>query len=273
MRGRAERLARVIKAVSPDIACLQEIFPPFSGGSVGALLDSLLPLPEGAHWQTHQVHDNVIASRFPILARAGHTDDYGTGTPRGEAIATLGITTPLGPRQIIAVCTHFQSGGGNENVRARERHAAYIARWLRTSLHLVGADTVAENNAIVLMGDLNAYSTDAAEHVDILLAGRSPVRANTGVDALLTDARPTHNARGTDRYTWRQDAQRFDPGALDRVLYNARVLTPRNAFVLNTLTMTDAELARAGLQRIDVMMDINERVHDHFPLVVDLGWK
>jgi endonuclease/exonuclease/phosphatase family metal-dependent hydrolase len=219
------------------------------------------------------VHDNVLASRFPLLARAGHTEDYGSGTPRGEAIATVGITTPGGPRQMIAVCTHFQSGGGSDDVRARERHAAYIARWLRTSLHTVGADSVAENNAIVVMGDLNAYETDPATHVGILLAGRSPVRANDTEQPLLTDLRPVHNARGTDRYTWRQDAQRFAPGALDRVLYNARVLAPQNAFVLNTLTMSDAELARAGLTRVDVMMDINERVHDHFPLVADFSWK
>jgi endonuclease/exonuclease/phosphatase family metal-dependent hydrolase len=273
MRGRPERLARVIKAISPDIACIQEIFPPFSGASVGALLDSLVPLPEGARWQTHQVHDNVLASRFPLLARAGHTEDYGSGTPRGEAIATVGVNTPAGPRQLVAVCTHFQSGGGNENIRSRERHAAYIARWLRTSLHLVGADSMAENNAIVVMGDLNAYATDSAAHVGILLAGRSPLRPGATEDPLLTDARPTHNARGEDRYTWRQDAQRFAPGALDRILYNARKLTPRNAFVLNTLTMSDAELSRAGLTRVDIMMDINERVHDHYPLVVDLSWK
>jgi endonuclease/exonuclease/phosphatase family metal-dependent hydrolase len=138
---------------------------------------------------------------------------------------------------------------------------------------MVGADSVAENNAIVLMGDLNAYETDSAAHVRILLTGRSPLRASTAQEALLTDLLPVHNARGTDRYTWRQDAQRFQPGALDRILYNSRLLVPRNAFVLNTLAMTDAELARAGLSRVDVMMDINERVHDHFPLVADFSWK
>jgi hypothetical protein len=47
------------------------------------------------------------------------------------------------------------------------------------------------------------------------------------------------------------------------------VLEVVHSFVLDTTSWSEAELARAGLMRLDVMADAEGRIHDHLPLVVD----
>jgi endonuclease/exonuclease/phosphatase family metal-dependent hydrolase len=277
IRTRPERLARVTRAVAPDILCLQEIHAN-GAPAVGRRLDSILPLPLDARWNTHQVRDNVIASRFPIIATAGHVEEYKRGTPRGEAIAVTMVPTTGGPRALLVICAHFESRGTPADIAARLRHAEHITGWLHDSLASVGIDTPLRQTPLVVLGDLNAYDTDPAAHVATLLAGAPP--AGRGAQdkwhdelPLLTDASPLHNARGPERYTWRNDTQKFDPGALDRILFNASVLDRAHAFVLNTGTMTPAELQQAGLRRDDVLLDIERRMHDHFPLVADLRFR
>ena len=70
-------------------------------------------------------------------------------------------------------------------------------------------------------------------------------------------------------YTWRNDTQRFPPGALDRVLYTDSVLEAANSFVLNTASMNKAELRAADMRQTDVHRDPRRDIHDHMPVVVD----
>jgi len=87
----------------------------------------------------------------------------------------------------------------------------------------------------------------------------------------VTDALPRHNGKGSQRYTWRDDLDRFPPGILDRVLYSDSVLTSVNEFVLDTTSMTYEQLVKARLRLIDVMRDPQAGIHDHYPVVVDLA--
>jgi endonuclease/exonuclease/phosphatase family metal-dependent hydrolase len=273
IRGRPQRLARVIRAISPDVVCIQEVFRPYNAASVVALLDSILPLQGGAHWTAHQVHDNVIASRYPITGRAGSMADHGAGVPRGEAIASIAVESKGTTHSLVVTCTHFQSAGGEQNIAARQQHADHITRWLQSSLPSVGAPAIPDSAALVVLGDFNAYDTDPARHIETLLAGFPSTEPKSRNSPLLSDARPLHNARGPDFYTWRSDTQRFNPGALDRILFNARKLELNHAFTLYTRSMTPAELERAGLSSEDVMLDIVERVQDHLPVVADFRFR
>jgi len=84
------------------------------------------------------------------------------------------------------------------------------------------------------------------------------------------DARPHHNSSRSEVYTWRNDLERFPPGMLDRILYSDSVTASVNQFVLDTTAMSYEELVGHGLRSIDVMLDPQAGIHDHFPLVIDL---
>ena len=111
------------------------------------------------------------------------------------------------------------------------------------------------------------WSTDAR-------TGRPPpgqARGSTGTAPRSFDALPLHNASGVERYTWRNDLERYQPGILDRIIYSDSVLSSVNQFVLDTTTMSHHDLFGAGLRTIDVMRDPQAGIHDHFPLVIDLA--
>jgi len=127
-----------------------------------------------------------------------------------------------------------------------------------------------------MLGDFNAIN--ARQFVDALeaaeLVARQAGMRRQGLDwdrSQVTDALPRHNGKGSQRYTWRDDLDRFPPGILDRVLYSDSVLTSVNEFVLDTTSMTYEQLVKARLRLIDVMRDPQAGIHDHYPVVVDLA--
>lgn len=85
----------------------------------------------------------------------------------------------------------------------------------------------------------------------------------------ITDVLPSHNGIGEAFYTWRDDSSNFNPGALDRIIYSDSVLQVGNAFVLNTMILSQQELDAIGLLADDVMVNGQSGYYDHFPLVVD----
>lgn len=135
-----------------------------------------------------------------------------------------------------------------------------------------------EGTPIVVLGDLNVYDTDPAHHLTTLLSGDIENEDRYGPDIMpdwdetdLADALPQHNGAGPEVYTWRDDTQGFNPGALDRILYSDSVVVVEHGFVLNTVIMPKEALEAAGLQPGDVMMDPKTGRYDHLPLVVDLS--
>lgn len=160
---------------------------------------------------------------------------------------------------------------------ARQVHADEIVRWIRDIRTPGGEIDLPPNTPIVVLGDFNVYDTDPAYHLTTLLTGDIVNEDDYGPDIApdwdgtsLADALPRHNARGDDVYTWRDDTQEFNPGALDRILYTDSAIAVSHAFVLNTTDMTEAELAGSGLKAGDVMLDAGTGRYDHLPLVVDM---
>jgi endonuclease/exonuclease/phosphatase family metal-dependent hydrolase len=248
---RPAAFARVMRALDPDVVCLQE----YTRGpaSAAALFDSLHPLGAGRRWQAFNALGNVLLSRFSLLDRSTRTLRFRV-SQRAHAIARVDVPDSIALVDPVVVCTHLQSGGGSANEGFRARHSDAILRDAGGRLRSGAAP-------LIVMGDLNAVDGS----VPYLLA-----RASGGVSSVLSDARPVHNAVGPERYTWRDDGQRYAPGVLDYILFSGGAFTVRTAFVLNTMSLDGAALQQFRLRRGDTMRDAAKGLHDHLPVVVDL---
>jgi endonuclease/exonuclease/phosphatase family metal-dependent hydrolase len=278
--SKPDEFVRIVKAIDPDIICLQEINPVRDPQQVGSILDAAIPLGNGKTWQTHRGQDNVIAARFDLVMRAEKLVHYGDITNFGHAVALVDLSDGEYEEDLYLICAHFPAMGGQENIEARQEHADAVMAWIR-DLKTPGDEIdLPPNTPIVVLGDFNVYDTDPAHHLTTLLTGDIVNEDEYGADiepdwdgTPLADALPRHNASGDDIYTWRDDTQEFNPGALDRILYTDSVIAVSHAFVLNTTAMTEAELAGAGLQAGDVMLDPETGRYDHLPLVVDIEFR
>jgi hypothetical protein len=117
---------------------------------------------------------------------------------------------------------------------------------------------------------------DSQQPLNTLLSGNILDESTFGMDAapdwdgsFNTDAHPLHNVIGPDDYTWRDDSSQFGPSRLDFMIYTDSVLIPANQFVLNTTTMSTAELNATGLQASDIVLGPQAGRFDHLPLVLD----
>ncbi|HVT44106.1 MAG TPA: endonuclease/exonuclease/phosphatase family protein [Thermoanaerobaculia bacterium] len=252
---RSDRFARVLRAVAPDVLCIQEVFPPRNAAAVAELLDQVLPLDE-ARWQAHGHSDNVIASRFPLRPLAGYEAVHGTRGPRGHAVAIVELPEGTGTRELAVVCTHMDSRGQSG---ARLKHTAAL-------LDSIAAVRSEAGRPVLLMGDLNAYEDDNAPHVAAMLAW--------AVDGqiVLRDAEPRVNASGTETWTFKVVGSPYRPAALDRVLYTPKSLERVHGFVLDTTSLPEEALETVGLRPPDVMRDL-QRGHDHLPVVIDFAFR
>ena len=269
---------RIVQAVAPDIICLQEINRARNPRQIGEMLDSILPLDNGKTWQTHSGKDNFIAARFNLTQHAAAQSPYGQDAEFfGHAMASIDLPDAYFDEDLYLICAHFRPGGAEDNIRARQEHADSIVQWIRDVRMPQRELGLPENSPIVILGDLNAYDTDPAYHVTTLVTGDIVYEDEYGFDfapdwdgTALTDALPSHNASGVEHYTLRNDMNRFDPSAADRMLYSDSVIAAAHSFVLDTTTMTESELAAAGLEAGDVTLDLEVGLYDHLPLVVDI---
>jgi endonuclease/exonuclease/phosphatase family metal-dependent hydrolase len=250
--GRPAQFRRVMRALKPDVICLQEA----SRGAdpAVALLNNVLPLGD-RKWQAHGVLDNVIITRFDLTHRSQDTVVLGERR-RGHAAGLVDLPAEF-DGDIYVVCARFESRSGQDRLRLRNMHADAVADRLSDARTPGGAFNLPEPTGFVVLGDLNVVD-DPAPYIERLVA------------AGLTDLRPRHNARGSDNYTWRVDGGRFPPNALDRILLGGESLQVIHSFVLNTTIMTFEELQRSELRSIDVMRNPLLGWHDHFPVVADV---
>jgi endonuclease/exonuclease/phosphatase family metal-dependent hydrolase len=267
--NRPAQFARVLRALQPDVACLQEVT--VSAQRSAALVDQILPLQNGRTWRAHGAVDTVIVSRFDLGARGeGRVQDG--NLRRGHAIAMIDSPTV----DLYVMCAHFQSSDSPRDIKLRQRQAELVVKTIRDARTGRGAVPLPARTPFIILGDFNAIP-GGATFVDAIVSGNAsptaPAEPTNGLDwdrSALTDARPRHNVSRSEVYTWRNDREPFPPGALDRILYSDSVLASVNQFVLDTTVMSDAELAGAGLRASDVMRDPKAGIHDHLPLVIDL---
>ena len=270
----SDQFVRVVTAINPDIVCLQEINSYRDPQDVADILDAVLPLGGGETWRAHNGSDNVIASRFDLSMLA--TDTIPT-TNRDQAMALVDLPDATYTQDLYLMNAHFKAGGNSSDIARRQQHADAIIHWIGDIKTPGGSIDLPADTPIIALGDLNVYDTDPAHHLTTLITGDIVDQGTYGPDVAPDwdstdngDALPLHNGVGPAFYTWRDDSGSFNPGALDRIIYTDSAFSIDNKFVLNTTTMSSADLAAAGLQANDVVLDPGSGYFDHLPLVVDL---
>jgi endonuclease/exonuclease/phosphatase family metal-dependent hydrolase len=257
--ARPEQFARIIRAINPDIVCLQDVFS--VGERAGKLFDTILPTDDARAWQHYGVIDNLILTRFDLSRQDACTLEPLARTP---AHAMAMVRAPSGQSAYV-ICGHFQSGTG---VAQREQQADLIGEQLY-ALQSPGA--LPRRTPIVILGDLNSNASSSSLFVANLREGRiagNPPRSGRSPDwdgSALEDAVPHHNGRGEETWTWKNEPSEFASSTMDRVIYTGSVAVVEHSFVLNTTSMTPEELSGSALQRDDVMLRPSQNFHDHLP--------
>ena len=268
---KSEAFRRILRAIRPDIACLQEINPMRDPADVGAIFDEELPLADGRLWQVVKSGDNYIVARFNLQQNGFALRVNFEVSARVDLPDTI-----FGDADLYMVCAHFKSGGGQANIDERQRQADLVMSQVREFRTAGGRIKLPFGTPYLLLGDFNVYDTDPHYHLTTLLSGDIVNEDQFGVDVLpdwddssLADALPTHNGAGQLDYTWRSDGSGFAPYALDRILYSDSVMLIVNKFILNTTLLSAQELSAFGLSADDVVIKLASGYYDHFPMVVD----
>lgn len=282
---RHESFVRIVRSIDPDVIALQEVLRPRSVEELTRLMNQFVPLEGGASWQVHAVADNAIISRHPIRQLGGEaTVPYPIpewGLPEfhfGFAAALVDLPEKLGGADLYVVAMHNKSGAAREEVQMRQIQSDSIVRWLRNLRDSDQANALSNNTPFVILGDMNVVPSASMQPLETLLSGNIVDEDTYGPDLEidwdgtdLSDARPSHNALERSYYTWRNDDLPFAPSALDRILFSDSVMSVRQRFVLNTMTMSPDELADRGLQKSDVLYGGKAGDYDHLPLVADFA--
>ena len=139
------RVHRIIRALNPDIAAIQEVVGTECGVDGYALLRSAMP---DAEWATANVNRKIkgiygqmLLSRFPIRESIRVDLSVGTREPR-RAIDAV-VDAPGGPTRVI--CTHLGLAGPERRFQ------------IDVLCGLVDADP---HSDILLMGDINDWRRD-----------------------------------------------------------------------------------------------------------------
>jgi endonuclease/exonuclease/phosphatase family metal-dependent hydrolase len=271
---------RVLRVINPDVICIQEINPQRDVKDVLNILDRAVPIdPDNDErlWHGYLGRDNVIASRWPLTMKASETMP---ATGRGHAMALVDLPDATYPADLYVINAHLKSAGGEKNIARRQKHADAIMNWIRDARRPEGAITLPPRTPYLFCGDFNIYDNDHRRHHFTLLTGDILDEKTYGKDFLpdwdntiLGDVLPLHNGTGPQRWTWRDDTTGFNPGPLDRIIYTDSVLRVAHAYILNTATLSDQQLAACGLKRGDVALDLDKGIFDHVPMVVDFAFR
>lgn len=282
---RHESFERIVRAINPDVIGLQEVMRPDLVVELTQLMNRYVPLEDGKSWQVHTVADNALISRYPMRQKSGELA-VPYPIPEGElpdfhygyASALVDLPEKFGGADLYAIAMHNKSGAGRENVQLRQIQSDSIVRWMRNLRDSDQANAIPDNTPVVILGDMNVVPSASLQPFETLLSGDIADEETFGPDfridwdgSDMADARPSHNAKDRSYYTWRNDDLPFAPSALDRIIFTDSVMSVRQRFVLNTMTMSAEELADLGLQKSDVLYGGNASYYDHLPLVTDFA--
>lgn len=263
----ADKFARVMHALGPDVLNLQEIYD-HSAAEVVTLMNSILPLPDDGTWFAFKAYDNILVSKYPLSLTRSTTLPNPAAT--SYAIGLVDLPDDQYANDFYFMNSHFKCCGGFD--AQRQVQADALVNWMRIARTPGGPVLLPEGTPMAVVGDLNIVGSLGP--LETLIDGDVYYESGYGPDSppdwdgtSLADAHPLHNGTGAVDYTWRADNSGFAPGRLDYILYTDSVIDVSHSFVLNTVTMTTADRAATGLERYDVTLSTSN--YDHLPLVVD----
>lgn len=241
----AAPFARIVGAIKPDIILLQEwdYTAPQLSGWFTALIDA-----RGWNALALELHGVSIVTGFPL-------------EPLGEPILLDGnetrfvagiASTPIGPMCIGSTHLTCCGAAGDERDQRRQLEAGAINAWVASWLEGAGV------TMRVIGGDMNLVGSRAP--LDMLVG-------SLGDDAEDLPIAEAYVLGDAAQYTWTDAGQPFTPGRLDYIAAGGSELEIVRAFALDTRRLSDAALARMGLERSD------SGATDHLPLVVDVRRK
>jgi endonuclease/exonuclease/phosphatase family metal-dependent hydrolase len=267
--SRKQRFMRMALKLNPDIWCFQEMYNQ-STASVKTLMDAAQPLGTPNGWYIYQptFDEHVIASKYPISLGRNNT------TPAGYRAVAMGLVDL--PAQfshdLYLMNAHYRCCGDTLNDPERQKQSDAFVNWMRDLRNAGGNLTLTAGTAMMVLGDINLVG--GPQPLTTLLNGDIQNELTYGIDSLPDWDGTTnsvvnafHNLSGTENYTWRDDLQQFAPGRLDYMTYTDSVMTLRKAFVLNTMSMSPADLAASGLQQYDSVYNV--QTYDHLPVFAD----
>ncbi len=241
--------ARVIQALAPDAVLVQEWT---EGTTTDTQAWFVGHVDASQDWNVVKTPGDLatgggvaIIARFPLEMRISGP---AMGGAKGTPVRFVGAVaqSPLGP--MLLGSTHLKCCGFAGSPEDQRRISE--ARGINTAVRGIDAPALR-----VITGDLN------------LVGSRTPLdELAHALDADGSDLTPAATRVLGDRVlvTWGKADETFAPGRLDYALVSDASLRVADAFVLDTRRLSDASLARLGLERTDC------DASDHMPVVVDV---
>lgn len=273
---RTESFPRIMRAIAPDILCLQELNPQRKPEDLALFFDGILDANEDQDWQAVITRDMVIASHFDLKSEGLEMSASSRIPGLNQAAALIELPEQYGARDLYLICAHFQSGGEIIDARMRLRQADALMSHLRDAITPGGDIDLTVNTQFVILGDFNVYDLESRQPITTIVTGDIDNEAIYGIDffpdwdqTVLTDLNPSHNDLGMEFYTWRDDGGPFPPGDLDHIFFSDSGLRVVNSFILNSLQISETGLETFVLEKDDVLLETDPLNFDHLPLVAD----
>ncbi|MEM9662169.1 MAG: endonuclease/exonuclease/phosphatase family protein [Planctomycetota bacterium] len=243
-----EPFTRMLRAIEPDIVCVQEWYDQ-TPASLEAWFNQQLPIAGTWRAFTSEGRGVAVITRFDA---SPFGPDGVIVAPEGEdrsvRAASAAVDTPAGP--VVVSSVHLKccgSLGGREDM-LRSAEAAGISAMLQQEI----ADPA--GTAVVIAGDYNLVGGVAP--LETMIAGLD----SDGSDLSVLEARGLGDPT---MYTWTQPRSSFLPGRLDYVAFSDARLGVERSFVFDPARL-DAE-SRSALN----LGELDARASDHLPIVVD----
>ncbi len=246
-----EPFARLIRVLDPDVLLFQE----WVEGDADALKAWLTAhVDDTADWQVLKgsAWGVAVASKHPLSSLTPMDAPNPVNSDNALRFVSGLVETPFGPLAVGS--THLKCCGTKDSREDRQRsaEATAIADMLANAL---GEGPGSQAWGLVIGGDMN------------LVGSRPPLDALAkGCDLDGSELLVSEPMRLGDHamYTWFDPGSAYTPGRLDYLLYSDAVAEAVNSFVLDTSVMSEAALARLGLDADDTSNS------DHLPVVLDV---
>lgn len=243
-----EPFKRMLRAIDPDIVCVQEWYDQ-TPASLEEWFNRELPIAGTWRAFTSEGRGVAVITRFDA---SPFGPDAVVVAPEGEnrtvRSASARVDTPAGPMVVSSVHLKCCGAYGGREDMLRSAEAQGIVDMLQLSI----ADPT--GTAVVIAGDYNLVG--GTEPLDVITAGLD----SDGSDLTLVEARGIGEPTLA---TWTKATSSFLPGRLDYVAFADARLGVERSFVLDPARLDTESRTALNLSETD------GRASDHLPIVVD----